>query len=143
MIQILIKKDTFTKNYLKGINQYEFDSLLDLVALLYQNNSIEDTNSDQTLLDYLNYCSYKSIDEIPKDELSIIESYYWKLKKLNSIDKEKYSYLLMASILKSEILIIIDSKLILDVNLKVSLNQNSLISLVHSNEINNYEFKTL
>lgn len=143
MIKIQLGKDTFQKKYLKGIFQYEFDSLVLLIFELFNNNKIEDSETDNSIYQFIKSCSYNKFSEIPKKELELIESYYWKLKKRNEIDKEKSAYLLMSSILKGETLTIIDSELITDFKSPIQLNYNSTISLILKSKFENIKFKTL
>ena len=143
MIKIQVNKDTFKKKYLKGILQYEFDSLILLIFALFDNNEIENPKTDETIYEYITSCSFQKISEIPKKELEIIESYYWELKKVNKIDVEVQTYLLMASILQGETLVVIDTKLINEFDTSIQLNHNSTISLILKSKFEGITFKTL
>ena len=143
MIQIKIGRKTFDKKYLFGINQFQFDGLLPLIFALFNNNNPEETVTDKTIFQYLDLCAYKSIKNIPKEELAIIENYYWHLKGVNKHDSEKSAYLLMASVLKGETLVIVDSELIENNDQTITLNFASEISFVLKDNYQHITFKTL
>ena len=143
MIIIKVKKETFDKHYLAGIDQFKFEGLLPLIFALFCNNNLKETITDDIIFEYIGRCSYTSIQEIPKDELAVIEAYYWQLKSKNKIDSEEAVYLLMASILKGETLVVIDSNLIENIDQIITLNFKSEISFVLKHNFQNITFKTL
>ncbi|MRJ08449.1 hypothetical protein EDL98_03770 [Ornithobacterium rhinotracheale] len=143
MLDIELNKVTFQKKYLQGVNCYEFNSLLDLIFELFQANKIEETETSDIIYEYIKSIGYDNISNIPKDELKIIESYYWDLKKINKIDYEKVFYSFLAQILNGNVLVLIDKKIIKTINNPISINSNSIISFLLKPKFENIKFKTL
>ena len=143
MVDLKIGKNTFPKKYLRGFLYYEFSSLPNLIFELFRSNEVEETETSDIIYDYIKSIGYNNVSDIPKEELRVIESYYWDLKEVNKIDDEKVTYLLLSQILNGNILTIIDNELVTEINNPIILNDDSTISFVMKSKFENAEFKTL
>lgn len=142
---LILKHDTFEKNYLINTSEYEYESLLSLVFELFSSHHFEDREAELYLYQMLKDTGYPSIEAIPIQQLNSIVNYFLKHRDTYKVDydEERLTYLLLAAIKEKQILTIIDKKLIEDIQKPLSLKKDSSITFFKMNKLNSIKFKSL
>jgi hypothetical protein len=145
MINLNLKSENRTRNYLLKMKRYEFNSLMDLIDELFKNQLPETSESDNIIYELIKSMGYQSISEIPTEELAEIESYYYQLKEKEEaeFDREKLVFLLMAKLKNGQLLLMIDNQLINNHQKRIILKRNAVITFIDKNKVQGIEFKTL
>lgn len=133
------------KTYLKNFHTFKFDSLLHLVFELFYNNTILDTETDDILYEHITSLGYEKINQISPETKKILEKWYYELSDayLENFDVEKQSYLLLAKIVDNTILVTIDSTLISNYQVAISIKKDSVITFTNLDKINTINFTTI
>ncbi len=142
-VSILTKNKT--KSYLRHFLFYDFDNLMHLLFELFSYNELENKYIDNIIYDEIISLGYKHVRDIAPEVKKQLEKQYFQLLHQydKDFDEEKYTYLLMAKIVSGDIIMTIDDKLIEDYKVPIHLNEDSVISFIDKDKLNNYNFSTL
>ena len=145
MASIEIKKLKQTqKRYLKNFSTYQFESLIHLIFDLFDSykHGQKEIFEIEALLEEIGYSNLK---EIPNNEIETIRTLVQpKLGEWERQDDSEYlSYKLMTAIQAKSIIVIVDNKLIEDIEKPISITPNSIISFINNLKIGSITFTTL
>jgi len=132
------------KGYVKSLFTYEFNSLLHLIFELFTNytHGQKEIIEIERLLDEI---GYKNLKDIPADEIETIKKYIrlqlpaWEHQE----DAELLTYKLLAAIQSKNIVVIVDDKIIEDLEKPISLAPDSTITFINTFKIDSISFTTL
>lgn len=144
MAKINLAPSVLEKNYVKALNQYRFDSVFHLCLSLFSSyrKGTEDVEEIYQLLDDIGYAN---LSDIPADEVEAIAAYVemmlpdWNREN----DPDRRTYLLAAAIQRQDVLVLIDDKVVDDLDTEILLAPNSIIEFIDKRKISDITFTTL
>ncbi len=136
---------TFDKNYLIHTDNYEYENAYDLIYELFSKHIFIDREAELYLYQLLKDTGYGSIEGIPIDQLNGIVNYFLKSRDQYRVnyDEERLTYLLLAAIKSSEIILSIDQQVISELQVPISLERDSTITFFKKNKLNTIKFKSI
>jgi hypothetical protein len=144
LAKIKLAPSVLQKNYVKGLNQYRFDSVFQLCLSLFSTyrKGTQDVEDIYQLLDDIGYSNLK---DIPADEIEAIAAYVeMLLPDWNSAnDPERRTFLLAAAIQRRDLLVVIDEEVVNDLGTEILIAPDSIISFIDKRKISDITFTTL
>lgn len=145
MITINLKSDKPAKAYLKDFTRYKFKTVPDFIFELFSKNHIEPREAEDFVYTLIQNMGYKTIQEIPADELQVIENTFYKLLEQEEakLDNEKIAYIVLAGINNRNLILLIDNQPIADTQSEIHLNHDSVVTFLDKNRIQDITFKSI
>ncbi len=145
MIEIEFKTDKKSKSYLKHFSTLHFSTTVDFILALFFTNEIKPTKQDDVVFSLIKTLGYNHIQEIPTSILKDLEKIYFDTLKEEelSLDNEKLAYLLLHKLKSGTMILMIDDKILDNLEEQVQLSSNSVISFFDQSNIQDISFKTL
>jgi len=144
-MQLLIRAETFDKNYLIPTINKEYENVLSLVFELFSKHHFLDRAAELYLYQLLKDTGYASVEDIPLPQLNTIVDYFLKHRNQYKVnyDEERLTYLLLAAIQSNKIILIIDNSMIIDLMNPISLEQDSTITFFKIEKLHSIKFKSI
>lgn len=144
MQQVIFRPKTRSKNYLENLDIWMFPSLLHLIQAFFETYTKGTTDWEHIQL-LLEATGYGSLNEIPRSELAQIKETVARMQPVWEADEdaEKCTYLLLAAILKKDILVYIDDRVIENIEHKITLQPNSIVAFINRLKITQINFTTI
>jgi len=144
MQQVIFRPKTRSKNYLENLDIWMFPSLLHLIQAFFETYTKGTTDWEHIQL-LLEATGYGSLNEIPRSELAQIKETVARMQPVWEAgeDVEIRTYLLLAAILKKDILVYIDDRVIENIEHKITLQPNSIVAFINRLKITQINFTTI
>ena len=144
MQQVIFRPKTRSKNYLENLDIWMFPSLLHLIQAFFETYTKGTTDWEHIQL-LLEATGYGSLNEIPRSELAQVKETVERMQPVWEADEdaEKCTYLLLAAILKKDILVYIDDRVIENIEHKITLQPNSIVAFINRLKITQINFTTI
>ncbi len=144
MQQVIFRPKIRSKNYLENLGIWVFPSLLHLIQAFFETYTKGTTDWEHIQL-LLAATGYGSLNEIPRSELAQVKETVARMQPVWEADEdaEKCTYLLLAAILKKDILVYIDDRVIEKIEHKITLQPDSIVAFINRLKITQINFTTI
>ena len=144
MQQVIFRPQIRSKNYLENLGIWVFPSLLHLIQAFFETYTKGTTDWEHIQL-LLEATGYGSLNEIPRSELAQVKETVARMQPVWEADEdaEKCTYLLLAAILKKDILVYIDDRVIENIEHKITLQPDSIVAFINRLKITQINFTTI
>jgi hypothetical protein len=144
MQQVIFRPKIRSKNYLENLGIWVFPSLLHLIQAFFETYTKGTTDWEHIQL-LLAATGYGSLNEIPRSELAQVKETVARMQPVWEADEdaEKCTYLLLAAILKKDILVYIDDRVIENIEHKITLQPDSIVAFINRLKITQINFTTI
>ncbi len=144
MQQVIFRPKIRSKNYLENLGIWVFPSLLHLIQAFFETYTKGTTDWEHIQL-LLEATGYGSLNEIPRSELAQVTETVARMQPVWEADEdaEKCTYLLLAAILKKDILVYIDDRVIENIEHKITLQPDSIVAFINRLKITQINFTTI